>query len=159
MINIEIISNSKGIRKAIDELFVKRKNSKIKFVRLATHYNEFETASKICKLLKQKGYSVCINIMQISEYSEKEIALIAKKIKKINPNVFYFADSLGSLETNQVRRIVKSIKSEWNGEIGIHAHDNLSKAISNTVEAINLGVNWVDSTVTGMGRGTRKCPD
>ena len=37
--------------------------------------------SKICKLLKQKGYSVCINIMQISEYSEKEIALFAKKIK------------------------------------------------------------------------------
>ena len=38
-------------------------------------------------------------------------------------------------------------------EVGIHTHNNLGKAISNSVAAIKKVVTWIDSTVTGMGRG------
>ena len=38
-------------------------------------------------------------------------------------------------------------------QIGIHAHDNMGKALDNTLVAIKNGINWVDTTVTGMGRG------
>ena len=37
--------------------------------------------------------------------------------------------------------------------MGIHTHDNMSRAAINTNVAINHGVNWVDGTITGMGRG------
>ena len=37
--------------------------------------------------------------------------------------------------------------------MGIHAHDNLSLALSNTKYANKLGVTWLDSTIKGMGRG------
>ena len=67
--------------------------------------------------------------------------------------ILYFADSLGSLKPKDIRMIVSQIKKNWKGEIGIHTHDNLGKALDNTLEAIKLGVTWVDSTVTGMGRG------
>ena len=39
------------------------------------------------------------------------------------------------------------------GEIGIHTHNNLGKAVSNSIEVIEKSATWIDSTVTGMGRG------
>ena len=32
-------------------------------------------------------------------------------------------------------------------------HDNLGLAKKNAIESIKLGVNWIDSTIFGMGRG------
>ena len=37
--------------------------------------------------------------------------------------------------------------------MGIHAHNNMKLALSNSIEANKNGIKWVDSTVTGMGRG------
>src|SRR5690606_19647364 len=37
--------------------------------------------------------------------------------------------------------------------LGIHTHDNRTLAQANTLQAVADGVTWVDSTVTGMGRG------
>ena len=55
MVNVfEIISNSKGIRRTTDLLFKNVKFSKVKFVRLASHLNEVDSAFKINKILKIK---------------------------------------------------------------------------------------------------------
>ena len=91
--------------------------------------------------------------MQISERTKKEIKNIIHKINQMNIKILYFADSLGSLKPKDLKMIVSQIKKNWKGEIGIHTHDNMGKALDNTLEAIKLGVTWVDSTVTGMGRG------
>jgi len=53
----------------------------------------------------------------------------------------------------EVKETVKSIKEEWDGPIGFHAHDNKGQALANTLAAIDLGVKWIDGTVLGMGRG------
>ena len=37
--------------------------------------------------------------------------------------------------------------------MGIHTHDNMGKALENSISAIKNSVEWVDSTVAGMGRG------
>ena len=91
--------------------------------------------------------------MQISEINQKELTSVSKKINQVNPEVFYFADSLGSLDPSRVKTIIQTIRVNWKGDIGIHAHDNLGKAILNTKEAIISGVKWTDCTITGMGRG------
>ena len=50
--------------------------------------------------------------------------------------VFYFADSLGSMTHVDVERICGLIR-DWVGPIGVHAHDNSGLALSNTLHAIN----------------------
>ena len=40
----------------------------------------------------------------------------------------------------------------------MHAHNNLQLAFANTIEAIILGSNRVDSTMMGLGRGAGNCP-
>ena len=37
--------------------------------------------------------------------------------------------------------------------MGLHAHNNLNLAKKNAIVANRNGVKWIDSTVTGMGRG------
>ena len=41
--------------------------------------------------------------------------------------------------------------------MGCHLHDNLGLALSNSILASNLGVKWIDTTITGMGRGPGNC--
>ena len=37
--------------------------------------------------------------------------------------------------------------------MGLHAHNNLKLALRNSLFAIDLGFNWIDCTILGMGRG------
>ena len=154
MINMSEFMLSKTERdKSINKLFKNKKESKIYFVRIASHFKEFENALETCKILKAKGYFVCINLMQISEQSKEKIYLASKKSNFYKPDVLYFADSLGSMRSSDIKNIVKEFRKNWKGALGIHAHDNLEHALSNTLTSIEHGVSWVDSTITGMGRG------
>lgn len=127
--------------------------SPVALVRVACHYSEFAKSLPISNWLHGKGFSVGFNIMQIGGRSAEEILEAAKLVKSYPVDVLYFADSLGNLDASRTRLIVKAIRDGWNGDIGIHTHDNMGNAIVNTLAAIEEGVTWVDSTVTGMGRG------
>ena len=104
MVNaFEIISHPKGLKKAVNILFKDKKKTKLKFIRLACHFNEFDKTTKICNFLQKKGYIVGINLMQISEQSKKNILHVASKCKEIKPDILYFADSLGRLRNNNIK--------------------------------------------------------
>ncbi|MNZ91739.1 4-hydroxy-2-oxovalerate aldolase [compost metagenome] len=60
---------------------------------------------------------------------------------------------MGSMNPEQTARIIQWLRSEWQGALGIHTHDNLGLALANSLRALDEGVTWVDATVTGMGRG------
>ena len=42
--------------------------------------------------------------------------------------------------------------------IGMHAHNNMQLAFSNTITAIIEGANMLDATLMGIGRGAGNCP-
>ena len=91
--------------------------------------------------------------MQITEQTQENIITASKKVKKAQPDILYFADSLGAMLPNDVLKYIDYLKVHWDGELGIHTHNNLGNAINNSIRAMDLGVQWVDSTITGMGRG------
>ena len=91
--------------------------------------------------------------MKIHDTKEDEFLRIANKAEENKIDRIYFADSLGSMFPNDIERVVKSIKKEYNGPIGLHAHNNLGLAFINSVAAIDAGATWVDGTLTGIGRG------
>ena len=127
--------------------------SKVDLVRIATHYSDSDTAFLISDYLKNKGFSVGVNLMQISEYGHNEITEFSIRASMHMPDVLYFADSLGTLKPPDIGHIVGSIREHWNYPVGIHSHDNMGLALENLLTARELGVTWFDSTVTGMGRG------
>jgi len=128
-------------------------DSPVDLVRIACHVHEFEQVLPAVRWLKERGYLVGLNLMQVADRTEEEVKVLARKAKTYPLDVLYFADSMGSMSPDQVGQVIRWIKSEWSGSMGIHAHDNMGLALSNTLRAVDEGVTWVDSTVTGMGRG------
>lgn len=135
------------------KIFKSKKNSLISLVRIACHYDEINDLIPLINWLKKYGYKVGINIMQIPELSFKEIKNAVLQIKKTKTDILYFADSLGSLNAEKTIKIIKKIRLFWKGSMGVHAHDNMGKALENSISAVRNSVEWVDTTVTGMGRG------
>lgn len=127
--------------------------SPVELVRIACHVHEFEKALPSVTWLKARGYKVGFNLMQVADRSAEEVKALARLATAFPMDVLYFADSMGGMNPEQTTQIVHWFRSEWAGEMGIHTHDNMGLALSNTLRAIDEGVTWVDSTVTGMGRG------
>ena len=65
--------------------------------------------------------------------------LASKFINKTKTDIFYFADSLGSLSPKDTKIITKTIKKHCKKQLGIHAHDNLGNALNNSLSAIKNG--------------------
>ena len=128
-------------------------SSKVKLVRLACHLKEVAPIIPCISWLKERGYIVGVNLMQIASKAESEISNLIKMLDESSCDVVYFADSFGSLLPQDIDNIIKLFKKHTTKDIGIHTHDNMGNAVANTLQAVDLGAKWVDSTVTGMGRG------
>ena len=154
MINAsELIVENESSVERVKQLFSDKSRQLIYMVRIACHFHEVEKIIDTIEWLKSEGYFVGINLMQIGGKPEDEISRLVHIISTTNADVLYFADSLGSLEPDDVSNIYDLISNSWKKDIGIHTHDNMGNAISNTLKAIDEGICWVDSTITGMGRG------
>ena len=149
----ELLGYAEGLLPALNRLFVSADQSPVRLVRLACHVHEFEAALPACDWLNQQGYVVGINLMQIADRDPAEIEQLARFAQAYSLDVLYFADSMGSLSPDQTSGVIEALRRGWQGPLGIHTHDNCGMALANTLRAISDGVSWVDSTVTGMGRG------
>lgn len=149
----EVVRHPSGPLLATQLMFGPACESPVSLVRFACHLHEFEATLPACEWLKQMGYTVGINLMQIADRTDAEVVQVARAASRYDLDALYFADSMGSMDPEATARIVQLLKSEWNGALGIHTHDNMGMAVSNSIRAIQEGVSWIDSTVTGMGRG------
>lgn len=149
----EVVNHPDGVCVALAKLFAPAKKSPVTLVRLPCHFYEFEAALEGCRWLKKQGYQVGINLMQIADRSLSEIEQLAQVASQYPLDVLYFADSMGSMSPEQTTDIIKALRAGWKGELGIHSHNNMGRALANSLQAITDGVTWVDGTVTGMGRG------
>jgi len=154
MVNASDLCSSIGWQAAIENLFPNTaSNSPVDIVRIACHFHEVESAFAAADWLQQKGYRVGINLMQIASRSPKEIKNFATTASTSSVEVIYFADSMGSMSSSDTQKIIQQLREDWQGAIGIHTHDNMGQAISNSLTALDEGVSWIDATITGMGRG------
>jgi 4-hydroxy 2-oxovalerate aldolase len=134
-----------------------RKNSIVSVYRVAVHKDKVLAAVEFCNDIADKGYIACIQLMGIVNYTEDDFNRVLKSLKDSKINYVYFADSYGSLLSSDIKAIVDRLAITGK-KIGFHAHNNLQLAFANTLEAIKCGVDIVDGTVYGMGRGAGNLP-
>ena len=150
----ELVGENTDLEAVLETLFPRDADSSpVDVVRIACHVHEFEKALPATNWLKEKGYAVGLNLMQVADRSEEEVKQLSKVASGYDIDALYFADSMGSMGPEQCIKIINWLRDSWTGALGIHTHDNMGKALQNTLTAIDHGVTWLDSTVTGMGRG------
>ncbi|PPQ31512.1 aldolase [Rhodoblastus sphagnicola] len=154
MVNAADLTNyPEGPAAAVHKLFRQRADSPVQLVRIAAHFREIVKLEPAIHALAELGYLIGLNLMQIGERTPEEIVELSRVASDLPIEALYFADSLGGLDPSDVSNIIASLKAHWSGPIGIHTHDNMGRALANSVEAIRCGATWIDATVLGMGRG------
>src|SRR5690606_13369099 len=56
------------------------------------------------------------------------------------------------------KRRVAAVKAAVDIQVGVHAHNNLSLAVANSLGALAEGADQVDGCTTGLGAGAGNCP-
>jgi len=150
----ELLKPDTTIEGILQHLFPETSSSSpVHLVRIASHVHEFSAALPASAWLKERGFQVGFNLMQVADRSQHEVEALAAEAAKWPLDVLYFADSMGSMNPDQTAQIIGWLRKHWVGPLGIHTHDNMGLALQNTLRAMDEGVTWLDSTVTGMGRG------
>ncbi len=137
-----------------------RQDSPIDLIRVATYLSTIPAAVDMIEDAVRKGYEVTCNIMAISNAQEEYLKTALQILGESPVDVIYIVDSYGALYPEQIERIVDvyaEFAAKYNKKIGIHAHNNQQLAFANTIEAVGDGVDWLDATYLGMGRGAGNC--
>ena len=149
----DFLADQAGPAACVERLFNTRAQSPVGLVRVAAHYEQAAEVVPALRRLKDLGYQVALNLMQVSERSETDLATTARIAADAGVDILYIADSLGVLDGERVTQIIETLRQSWHGDLGIHTHDNMLRALDNSLAAVRAGAKWVDGTVLGMGRG------
>lgn len=122
-------------------------------IRLAVDPANFCRALELGKAVKDLGFNLCFNVMYMSDWEDyPELMDNMSQIDGL-ADYLYMVDSFGGVFPQNVVRIMKSIRERTSVSLGFHGHNNLEMGLINTLTAIEQGVDIVDATITGMGRG------
>ena len=127
---------------------------------IATYVNQIPSAVEMIETCHNAGYFTSCNVMAISKNQESDLKRALDEVGKSPVDVIYIVDSFGALYPEEIRRVSEmylEAGEKYGKEIGIHAHNNQQLAFANTIEACAKGVNYLDGTVLGMGRGAGNC--
>lgn len=130
----------------------------VSMVRIAAHKNGTSGAIRELEKIKKKGFEVSLQAMGITSYTEREVRELIAVLKNSDIDYIYIADSYGSILPDQVRSLIEQFKILKHTKVGFHPHNSLQMAFANALEAIKCGVDIVDSTIYGMGRGAGNLP-
>jgi 4-hydroxy 2-oxovalerate aldolase len=128
-------------------------------VRIATHCTEADIAIQHIGLSRALGMDVHGDLMMPHMASPGKIAQQARIMVDAGATGVHIMDSAGALTMDDVKARIAAMLRELGGdaEAGIHAHQNLSLAVANTVVAFQEGATLADACLAGAGAGAGNC--
>ena len=123
-------------------------------IRVCTLMEHMERAVQMCKDLKlKKGYPmVSMNVLRISHRSPDvdRIKMAMQETPEID--MLGLPDSFGALSPSTLKVFLSNFIGR-DYMVGFHAHNNGGIAMANAIAAMEMGVDVIDATYGGLGRG------
>ena len=126
--------------------------------RIATHCTEADIAPQHIALAKRLGMETVGFLMMAHMISPEELSEQAKLMESYGADCVYVVDSAGAMTIDDARTRVAAVKDAVECQVGLHAHNNLSLAVANSMAAYDEGVDQLDGCTTGLGAGAGNCP-
>ncbi len=136
-----------------------RSDSSLDMVRVACYVHQIDKAIALAHHCMEKGYEATINLMAVSTVGLRDLEEALDDLAKSRVPVIYLVDSFGAFYSEDIDMLSQKYMSALPDKtIGIHTHNNQQLAFANTIAAIINGVNYLDASLYGIGRGAGNCP-
>lgn len=150
---LAVMLNEKSTKPEDLEQLVKPLVGVVDTIRLAVDPKNLLRAAELAKQVKKYGFEVAFNVMYMSKWDEYEGLYENLSVINGHVDIFNMVDSFGSIKPDEVKTIIGKLRKVLTCKIGFHGHNNLQLGLFNTLTAIECGVDSVDATILGMGRG------
>lgn len=127
-------------------------------IRVTFHDYDIDEGLAFCRKVKQKGYDVFVNPINLMGYSDGAVLKLIEKVNQLKPYGFSIVDTFGSMTKADLIRIYALCENNLNPDIvlGLHLHENMAMAYSlaqlfleNRFPSRNC---VLDASLNGMGR-------
>ncbi|NOX21810.1 MAG: 4-hydroxy-2-oxovalerate aldolase [Actinobacteria bacterium] len=126
--------------------------------RIATHSTEADISNQHIVLAKDLGMEAVGFLMLSHMVSPTALLEQAKRMESYGADAVYVVDSAGAMTERDTMERISVLKSGLECGVGLHAHNNLSLAVANSLAAIGEGIDQVDGCLIGLGAGAGNCP-
>lgn len=122
------------------------------FIRIGTNATEVPESEEYIKRAKDYGMFVTANFMKSYVLSPDKFGKMVELSEKYGSDLIYIVDSAGGMFIEDIKRYYEAIRKVADIPLGFHGHDNLGLAISNSIESVKMGFDFVDVSLQGIGR-------
>jgi len=132
----------------------------VSVARIATHCTEADIAIQHLRTARDLGMETVGFLMMAHMIAPAELVEQARIMEDAGAECVYVVDSAGAMTVFDARARVAALKAALRPEtqVGMHAHNNLSLAVGNSIGALEEGVDQVDGCSRGLGAGAGNCP-
>lgn len=131
--------------------------SGIEMIRVTAHDYDIKEGMEFAREVKEKGYKLSINPINIMGYSDEQILWIIDQVNEIQPYQFSIVDTFGSMKRRDLDRIVSLVDNNLNKDIrvALHLHENMALSCSLAQQFVDKHLKRptaIDGSLLGMGR-------